>query len=82
MKKIKVSFTLSKSIVDELDFMSEELNEKKSHLVEKALDYYFSCVDEKMAIASIEAVEKGKEKLYDFDEIFKGIQTKKELSVK
>lgn len=71
MKKVKVSFTLSKPIVDELSFMAEELNEKKSHLIEKALDYYFSCIDEKMAIASAKAVEEGKEELYDLEDVLK-----------
>ncbi len=73
MKKVKVSYTLSKAIVDELDFMSEELNEKKSHLVEKALDLYFATVGEKIACEDAEKVANGDEELIPLEEIVKGV---------
>ena len=69
MAKRKVCFTLSKSILDELNYFSEELGERKSCLVEKALDYYFSCVDFKMTEASVESVENGEE-TYSFEDVF------------
>ncbi len=69
MAKKKVCFTLSRSILDELNYFSEELGERKSHLVEKALDYYFSCIDFKMTEASVEAVRNG-EKTYPLEDVF------------
>ena len=68
-KRVKVSYTLSKGIVDELDFMSKELNEKKSHLVEKALDLYFSVVGENMACEDAKKVAEGKEKLIPMEDV-------------
>ncbi len=74
MKKIKVCFSLSKPVVDELNFLAEELNENKNTLIEKALDYYFACIDEKMALESAKKVENGIEKLENLEDVLEETQ--------
>lgn len=69
MKKVKVSYTLSEATVKELSFMAEELNEKKSHIIEKALNLYFACVGENMAIDEAKKVQEGKVKLIPYEEV-------------
>lgn len=63
MKKVKVSYTLSPAIIKELDFMAGELGEKKSHIVEKALNFYFSIVGGNMACDDAKKVKAGEIKL-------------------
>ena len=41
VSRLKKIFTLDENIVIELENVSKELNEKKSHIVEKALNLYF-----------------------------------------
>ena len=49
MHKIRSTFTVSDFIIDELNSVSKELDEKKSHIVEKALSLYFDTLDEKLS---------------------------------
>ena len=71
MHKIRSTFTVSDFIIDELNSISKELNEKKSHIVEKALNMYFDSIDEKLADKRLKDLESGKEKLIPADEVFK-----------
>ncbi len=43
-RRVKVSFTLSEPMLKKLNFACETLEEKKSHIIERALDFYFSCI--------------------------------------
>lgn len=71
MQKIRSTFTISDFIIDELNIVSSELNEKKSHIVEKALSMYLDYIDEKIADKRLDALKSGKEKLIPADEVFK-----------
>ena len=71
MQKIRSTFTLSDFMIDELNSVSKELDEKKSHIVEKALSMYFDILDEKLADKRLQSLEQGKEKLTPADEFFK-----------
>jgi predicted DNA-binding protein len=71
MQKIRSTFTISDFIIDELESVSSELNEKKSHIVEKALSYYFDMIDEKLADKRLNDLDDGKEKLIPSNEVFK-----------
>ncbi len=76
LKKVKLSFDLSKSIAEELDFMVDELKLSKSAIVEKALDYYFSCIGEKIAIEEARKVEEGRAELFSFSDVVKDVEGK------
>ncbi len=71
MHKIRSTFTVSDFIIDELNYVSTELNEKKSHIVEKALSMYFDSLDEKLADKRLKDLENGKEKTVPAEEVFK-----------
>jgi len=71
MHKIRSTFTISDFIIDELNSVSEELNEKKSHIVEKALSMYFDALDEKLSDKRLKNLEAKQEKLIPADEVFK-----------
>ncbi|PNV83327.1 MAG: CopG family transcriptional regulator [Sulfurimonas sp.] len=71
MHKIRSTFTISDFIIDELNSVSEELNEKKSHIVEKALSMYFDALDEKLSDKRLRNLEDKEERLIPADEVFK-----------
>jgi predicted DNA-binding protein len=58
-------------MIDELNEVSEELNEKKSHIVEKALSMYFDYIDEKIADKRLDDLKCGKEKTIPAEDVFK-----------
>ncbi|MEA3370514.1 MAG: CopG family transcriptional regulator [Campylobacterota bacterium] len=71
MHKIRSTFTVSDFIIDELNSVSKELDEKKSHIVEKALSLYFDTLDEKLSDQRLKNLEDKKEKLVPASEVFK-----------
>lgn len=71
MQKIRSTFTVSDFVIDELNSVSEELNEKKSHIVEKALSMYFDYIDEKIADQRLDNIKSEKEEVIPADEVFK-----------
>ncbi len=71
MHKIRSTFTVSDFIIDELNSISKELNEKKSHIVEKALSMYFDALDEKLSDKRLKDLEENQEKLIQADKVFK-----------
>jgi len=71
MHKVRSTFTISDFMIDELNEVSEELNEKKSHIVEKALSMYFDYIDEKIADKRLDNLKSGKEKTIPAEDVFK-----------
>ena len=71
MQKIRSTFTISDYIIDELNEISTELNEKKSHIVEDALTMYFDYLDAKIADKRIDDIKSGKEKVIPAEEVFR-----------
>lgn len=71
MQKIRSTFTVSDFIIDELNSVSLELNEKKSHIVEKALTMYFDIIDEKLSDARLKNLENKQETIIPASEVFK-----------
>lgn len=71
MQKIRSTFTVSDFIIDELNTVSSDLGEKKSHIVEKALSMYFGYIEEKVADKRLDDLKNGKEKLIPAEDVFK-----------
>ena len=71
MSRPKVIFTLDQDVVDELDQVAKELNEKKSRIVEKALALYFDLLDVKVADKRMGDLKNGKSKLIRADDLYK-----------
>jgi len=70
MQKIRSTFSVSDYVIDELNSISNELNEKKSHIVEKALTMYFDYIDVQIADKRLDEIKTGKEKLIPAEEVF------------
>ena len=49
MNTVRLNITLPTSLSNDINRYSEELNEKKSHLIASALDMYFDYIDLKKA---------------------------------
>jgi hypothetical protein len=49
MNTVRLNITLPSSVNDDINRFSEELNEKKSHIITAALDMYFDYLDIKVA---------------------------------
>lgn len=49
MSTVRLNITLPSSINDEINHFSEELNEKKSHIIASALEMYMDYLDLKLA---------------------------------
>lgn len=67
----KMSITLDNEVVKELNAIAEELNEKKSHLIENALMLYFDMLDEKLADKRLRELESGAVKAVPAEEVWK-----------
>ncbi|MGD2087454.1 MAG: ribbon-helix-helix domain-containing protein [Candidatus Aminicenantes bacterium] len=73
MSRPKIVFTLDEEIIAELNLISKELKQKKSHIVEKALTLYFDLLDVKIADKRMKDVKEGKSKLIPAEEVYKDL---------
>jgi len=71
MERPKVTFTIDKNILIELDSIAKELGEKKSHIVEQALEMYFDAVDTMIADKRLDEIAEGKTKVLSLAEFKK-----------
>jgi len=71
VQKIRATFTISDFMIDELNSISESLQEKKSHIVEKALSLYFDHLDEKLSDIRLKELQNGKTKRVSADDVWK-----------
>lgn len=68
-KHERINITLPKSLVNELNIVSKELNDKKSHVIAKALTLYFDELDTVIADIRYQKYLEGKSKTYSIDEL-------------
>jgi len=71
--QVRHNITLDADVSRELDTIANELGEKKSYIIEKALTVYFDFLDLKLAENRMKELEKGKDKLIDADEVWKNL---------
>ena len=69
----KMSVTLTPGVADELTHLATELNEKKSHIIEEALSYYFDVLDTRLAEKRLQEIENGDVKTVNGDDVFKAL---------
>ncbi len=74
MGRPKAVFTIDEDILKELNYVSEELKEKKSHIVEKALIFYFDAIDVQIADKRMKDLKDGKEELVPAEDIFNNLE--------
>lgn len=69
--QVRHNITLGEDVSRELDSMAEELGEKKSAIIEKALETYFDLLDLRLAKKRLADLEKGNDRLLDSEEVWK-----------
>jgi len=68
-KHERINITLPKSLALELTNVSKELNDKKSHVIAKALTLYFDELDTVIADLRYQKYLEGKSETYSIDEM-------------
>jgi len=71
--QIRHNITLDEDVSKELETIANELGEKKSKIIEKALAVYFDLLDLKLAEKRMKDLEKGRDKLIDAEEVWKDL---------
>jgi len=69
--QVRHNITLDADVSRELETVANELGEKKSYIIEKALTVYFDLLDLEVAKKRMKDLEEGKDKLIDADEVWK-----------
>lgn len=69
--QVRHNITLDEDVSNELDSVAEELGEKKSAIIEKALETYFDLLDLSLAKKRLADLEKGRDRLLDSEEVWK-----------
>jgi predicted DNA-binding protein len=65
------NITLDEEISKELETVAEELGDKKSSIIEKALTVYFDLLDLKIAQKRLKALKAGRDRLVDAEDVWK-----------
>jgi predicted DNA-binding protein len=65
------NITLDEEVSKELEAVAEELGEKKSYIIEKALTVYFDLLDLKLAKKRLKDLDEGRDKIIDAEEVWK-----------
>ncbi len=73
MQKIRSTFTIDKAVIDELNVVAEELGEKKSHIVEKALTMYYDYIDVAIAEKRLKEVDEGRSETVSAEEVYRAL---------
>jgi predicted transcriptional regulator len=71
--QIRHNITLDEDISLELDEVAEELGEKKSSIIEKALAVYFDFLDLKLIQKRMKELKEGRDRIIDAKEVWKEI---------
>jgi predicted DNA-binding protein len=62
---------LDQDVSKELESVASELKEKKSAIIEKALEVYFDLLDLNLAKKRLANLEKGQDRLLDAEDVWK-----------
>jgi len=69
--QVRHNITLDESVSRELEVLAGELREKKSAIIEKALEAYFDLLDLKLAKKRLADLGKGRDRLIEAEEVWK-----------
>jgi predicted DNA-binding protein len=69
--QVRHNITLDQEVSKELESVARELKEKKSAVIEKALEVYFDLLDLNLAKNRLAGLDKGRDSLLDADEVWK-----------
>ena len=71
--QVRHNITLGEDISLELDAIANELGEKKSSLIEKALAVYFDLLDLRLVQKRMKELKEGRDRIIDAKEVWKEI---------
>jgi predicted DNA-binding protein len=71
--QVRHNITLGEDISQELDAIANELGEKKSSLIEKALAVYFDLLDLRLVQKRMKELKEGRDRIIDAKEVWKEI---------
>jgi predicted transcriptional regulator len=71
--QVRHNITLDEDISQELDSVANELGEKKSYIIEKALAVYFDFLDLKLVQKRMKDLKEGRDTTIDADDVWKEI---------
>jgi predicted DNA-binding protein len=71
--QVRHNITLGEDISQELDAISNELGEKKSSVIEKALTVYFDLLDLKLVQKRMKELKEGRDRIIDAKEVWNEI---------
>ena len=69
--QVRHNITIDADVSKELETIAAELGEKKSAIIEKALETYFDLLDLKFARKRLSDLEKGRDRLHDAEDVWK-----------
>ena len=69
MKKA-INIRLEKDIIQHLDEYANELDKTRTHLIEKAIEFYFDKLDEMVADKRIDKLKSGESKVVPLEVVF------------
>lgn len=69
--QVRHNITIDEDISKELESVARELGEKKSSIIEKALEVYFDLLDLKLAKKRLRDLESGRDRLLGAEEVWK-----------
>jgi predicted transcriptional regulator len=69
--QVRHNITIDQEVSKELESVAKELNEKKSSIIEKALEVYFDLLDLRVAKKRLADLEKGRDRVIDAEEVWK-----------
>ncbi len=69
--QVRHNITLDQDVSKELETVAKELQEKKSAIIEKALEVYFDLLDLDLAKRRLSDLEKGRDSLLDAEDVWK-----------
>lgn len=69
--QVRHNITLDSEVSKELECIAKELGEKKSSIIEKALEVYFNLLDVNLARKRLAELAAGEDRLLDANEVWK-----------
>jgi predicted DNA-binding protein len=69
--QVRHNITIDEDVSRELESVAEELGEKKSAIIEKALETYFDLLDLKLAKKRLGDLEKGGDRAHEAEDVWK-----------
>ena len=69
--QVRHNISLDQDVSKELETVAKELNEKKSAIIEKALEVYFDLLDLNLAKTRLADLAKGRDRLLDAEDVWK-----------